>query len=330
MPVNTLVRNDLYPAIEPRRSGFLTLDERHAMYWEEAGNPQGIPIVFLHGGPGAGCTTDHRRLFDPEAYRIILFDQRGAGRSTPPGEIESNTTQLLISDLEALREFLQIERWILFGGSWGSTLALAYGENHPGCCLGFILRGIFLGRASEIDWFLYGMQRFFPEAWRAFAGHIPEAERGNLLAAFHRRLTHADPFVHLPAARTWSVYEGSCSTLRPNSESARHYTSDQVALSLARIEAHYMANGIFLAPNALIAGIDSIRHLPCVIVQGRYDTVCPIATADELARAWPEASYVVIPDAGHSAWEPGILAALIEATERFKVRAQPEQCAGAL
>jgi proline iminopeptidase len=329
MPVNSLVRNSLYPAIEPRRSGMLSLDDRHAMYWEEAGNPQGVPIVFLHGGPGAGCTADHRRFFDPEAYRIILFDQRGAGRSTPHGEIGSNTTQLLVSDLEWLREFLDIEHWNLFGGSWGSTLALAYGETHPKRCLGFILRGIFLGRASEIDWFLYGMQRFFPEAWRAFAGHIPDAERGNLLAAFYRRLTNSDPLVHIPAARAWSVYEGSCSTLRPNSEAVRHFASDQAALGLARIEAHYLANEIFVLPNALIAGIDSIRHLPCVIVQGRYDAVCPIATADELARAWPGANYVVIPDAGHSAWEPGILAALIAATEQFKVHALRRQFAGA-
>jgi proline iminopeptidase len=325
MPVHPSAHNDLYPATEPRASGFLKLDDRHMMYWEEAGNPRGTPILFLHGGPGAGCTADHRRFFDPQFYRIILYDQRGAGRSTPLGEIRNNTTQLLIEDIERLRRFLDVERWFLFGGSWGSTLALAYGEAHPDCCLGFILRGIFLGRRDEVDWFLYGMQRFFPEAWRAFSGHIPEAERTDLLTAFHRRLTNPDPLVHQPAARVWSSYEGSCSSLQPNSVPVKHFASDQVALGLARIEAHYFVNEIFLADNALLAGIDKIRRLPCVIVQGRYDMVCPIRTADELARAWPEARYEVIPQAGHSAWEPGILSALLEATRRFKasVEARP-------
>ena len=288
------------------------------MYWEEAGNPQGTPILFLHGGPGAGCTADHRRFFDPEFYRIVLFDQRGAGRSTPSGEIRDNTTQLLINDIERLRGFLGIERWFLFGGSWGSTLALAYGEAHPHACSGFILRGIFLGRSSEIDWFLYGMQRFFPEAWRAFAGHVPQSERADLLEAFYRRLTDPDPLVHGPAARVWSCYEGSCSTLQPNAETIKQFASDQVALALARIEAHYFVHDIFMSGNALLAGVERIRHLPCVIVQGRYDMVCPIATADELARAWPEAEYQVIPNAGHSAWESGILAALLDATRRYK------------
>jgi proline iminopeptidase len=318
MPAYSSVRSELYPVIEPRTSGVLKLDERHAMYWEEAGNPQGTPVLFLHGGPGAGCTADHRRFFDPEFYRIVLFDQRGAGRSKPIGELRDNTTQHLIGDIERLRRFLGIDRWFLFGGSWGSTLALAYGEAHPSVCLGFILRGIFLGRRGEIDWFLYGMQRFFPEAWRAFSSHVPEVERSDLLAAFHRRLTHPDPLVHAPAARVWSGYEGSCSTLQSNADSIKQLASDQVALGLARIEAHYFVNEIFLSGDALIAGIDRIRHLPCVIVQGRYDMVCPIATADELSRAWPEADYQVVPNAGHSAWEPGILSALLEATRRFK------------
>ena len=322
MPAYSSVRNDLYPVIEPRASGLLKLDDRHAMYWEEAGNPRGTPILFLHGGPGAGCTADHRRFFDPEFYRIVLFDQRGAGRSTPIGEIRDNTTQLLIDDIERLRCFLDIERWYLFGGSWGSTLALAYGQAHPRACLGFILRGIFLGRRAEIDWFLYGMQRFFPEAWRAFSGHVPQPERSDLLGAFYRRLTSADPLVHAAAARVWSSYEGSCSTLQPNVESIKQFASDQVALALARIEAHYFVNDIFLSGDALIADVDRIRHLPCVIVQGRYDMVCPIATADELSHAWPEAEYHVIPNAGHSAWEPGILAALLDATRRFKATSQ--------
>ena len=318
MPQYSSARSDLYPAIEPRASGFLKLDDRHAMYWEEAGNARGLPVLFLHGGPGAGCTADHRRFFDPEFYRIVLFDQRGAGRSTPLGEIRDNTTGLLVSDIERLRCSLGIERWLLFGGSWGSTLALAYGQAHPVNCLGFILRGIFLGRRAEIDWFLYGMRRFFPEAWSIFSGHIPESERADLLGAFHRRLTHPDPLVHTAAARGWSAYEGSCSTLQSNVESVRHFASDQVALGLARIEAQYFMNEIFLPGDALIAGVNRIRHLPCTIVQGRYDMVCPIATADELARAWPEADYHVIPNAGHSAWEPGILSTLLDATRRFQ------------
>jgi proline iminopeptidase len=320
MPFNSPVRNELYPAIEPRGNGYLKVDDRHSLFWEHAGNPHGIPILFLHGGPGAGCTADHRRFFDPEIFRIILFDQRGSGRSTPRGEIADNTTTHLIADIERLRGLLGIERWILFGGSWGSTLALAYGESHPARCLGFILRGIFLGRAAEIEWFLYGMRGFFPEAWRSFAGHIPEAERGDLLHAYYRRLIDPDPLVHMPAARAWSVYEGACSTLKPNADSGRHFAADHVALALARIEAHYFVHRVFIDPEALLAGVSRIRHLPCAIVQGRYDVVCPIATADELARAWPEAEYVVVADAGHSAWEPGILAALVESTERFKAR----------
>ena len=288
------------------------------MYWEESGNPEGIPVLFLHGGPGAGCTADHRRFFDARYFRIVLYDQRGAGRSQPSGEITDNTTALLIADIERLRKYLAVDRWVLFGGSWGSTLALAYGINHPERCLGFVLRGIFLGRKSEIDWFLYGMRGFFPEAWRTFSEHIPEPERSDLLAAYHARLTNPDPMVHLPAARIWSVYEGSCSTLRPSAESSRHFASDQVALALARIEAHYFVNSIFLPLNALLANVSRIRHLPCTIVQGRYDVVCPIATADELSRAWPEASYVVVPDAGHSAWEPGILSALLQSTETLR------------
>ena len=318
MPVNSAAATELYPFIEPRASGMLELDCRHRMYWEEAGNTSGVPVVFLHGGPGAGSTADHRRFFDPRFYRIIVFDQRGAGRSSPHGEIEHNTTQLLVADLEILRTHLGVERWVLFGGSWGSTLALAYGTSHPERCLGFVLRGIFLGSTDEIDWFLHGLRRFFPEAWRAFVHDIPEAERGDLLQAYHRRLVHPDPQVHLPAARAWSAYEGACSTLRPSGENVRQVTVNPTALSLARIEAHYFVNDIFMPQGTLLSGVARLRHLPCWIVQGRYDAVCPIATADSLARAWPEARYVIVPDAGHSAWEPGILAALVQATEALK------------
>ncbi len=318
MPVHSPAVNDLYPFLEPRVSGMLELDARHRMYWEESGNASGVPVVFLHGGPGAGSTPDHRRFFDPRFYRIIVFDQRGAGRSLPHGEITENSTALLIADMERLRVHLAVERWIVFGGSWGSTLALAYGAAHPDRCLAFVLRGIFLGSREEIDWFLYGLRRFFPEAWRAFVRDIPVAERQDLLGAYHRRLTHPDPQVHLPAARAWSTYEGSCSTLRLHSETVRQIGLNASALSLARIEAHYFVNDIFMPPGALLAGVERLRHLPCWIVQGRYDAVCPIATADALAHTWPEAHYVVVPDAGHSAWEPGILAALLQAMEALK------------
>jgi proline iminopeptidase len=311
-------RTALFPPLEPSSAGMLPLDGRHAMYWEQAGNPAGAPVVFLHGGPGAGSSPNHRRFFDPAHYRIIVYDQRGAGRSTPLGELTDNTTPHLVADLERLREHLGLDRWLVFGGSWGSTLAIAYAEAHPERCTGLILRGIFLCRKSEIDWFLYGLRTLFPEAWRQFAGAIPEAERGDLLTAYHRRLTDPDPAVHMPAARAWSVYEGSCSTLLPSAETVSYFAGDVVALGLARIEAHYFRHDIFLPENALLANVHRLRGIPAVIVQGRYDAVCPIVTADDLHAAWPEAEYVVVPDAGHSAWEPGIASELVKATERFK------------
>jgi len=312
------IRNALYPEIEPFDSGMLDLDGLHRMYWEQSGNPAGIPVVFLHGGPGAGSAPAHRRFFDPAHYRIVIFDQRGAGRSTPLGELRDNTTPHLVADIEQLRAHLGIERWLVFGGSWGSTLALAYGEAHPERCMGLILRGIFLCRQSEIDWFLYGLRNLFPEAWQAFAGAIPEAERGDLLAAYYRRLTDPDPAVHMPAARAWSVYEGSCSTLLPSAETVAYFAGDVVALGLARIEAHYFSHNIFLPENSLLNNIARVRGIPGVIVQGRYDAVCPIVSADDVHRAWPEAEYIVVPGAGHSAWEPGICAELVRATEKFK------------
>jgi proline iminopeptidase len=308
----------LFPEIAPHRHGFLEPDGMHRIYWEESGNPAGVPVLFLHGGPGSGTSPLQRRFFDPAYYRIILLDQRGAGKSTPYAELAGNTTPHLIDDVELLRRTLDIDKWLVFGGSWGSTLALAYGEAHPEACLGFVLRGIFLCRKSEIDWFLYGMRALFPEAWRDFAGLIPEHERGDLLAAYHARLTDPDPAVHLPAARAWGRYEAACSTLLPSEALIQNFESDAVALSLARIEAHYFQNDIFLPENSLLEELHRIRHLPAVIVQGRYDAVCPVVTADELARAWPEAFYEVIPDAGHSAFEPGIARALVEATEAFK------------
>jgi proline iminopeptidase len=312
------LRTELYPEIEPYMTGMLELDRVHTMYWEQCGNPKGAAVVFLHGGPGAGSAPAHRRFFDPRHYRIIIYDQRGAGRSRPLGELRENTTPLLVDDLERLRRHLGVERWLVFGGSWGSTLALAYATSHPSRCTGLILRGIFLCRRSEIDWFLYGVRHFFPEAWRAFASAIPQAERGDLLRAYHRRLVDPDPAIHMPAARTWSIYEGSCSTLLASPETVAYFAGDVVALGLARIEAHYFLNDIFLPENALLGNIARIRHLRGVIVQGRYDAVCPIVTADDLHHAWPEAQYLIVPDAGHSAWEPGICAELVRAAERFK------------
>lgn len=310
----------LFPPLEPYATGTLALDGTHRMYFEQSGNPGGVAVVFLHGGPGAGASAVHRQFFDPAFYRIIIFDQRGAGRSTPLGSLQDNTTPDLVADMERLREHLGIDRWLVFGGSWGSTLALAYAQHHPQRCLGLILRGIFLCRQGEIDFFLYGIRNVFPEAWRTFAGHVPEAERGDLLEAYHRRLTDPDPMVSLPAARAWSVYEGSCSTLLPNASLVADFASDRVAIGLARIEAHYFRNHIFLPENFLLDHVDRIRNIPAVIVQGRYDIVCPAVSADDLHRAWPEAEYHVVADAGHSAFEPGIRSRLVAATEGFKAR----------
>jgi proline iminopeptidase len=318
--VSGAVRTELFPEIEPYATGRLDLEGRHSMYWETSGNPDGIPVLFLHGGPGSGASASHRRFFDPARYRIVIFDQRGSGRSTPLGELTDNTTPQLVADIERLRAYLDVSRWLVFGGSWGSTLALAYGEAHPERCLGFVLRGIFLCRRSEIEWFLYGMRNVFPETWRQFAGFIPEAERADLLTAYRLRLEDADPDVHLPAARHWSLYEGACSTLLPSEDTMRHFGDDTVALGLARIEAHYFANDIFLPAGSLLENVGKIRHLPCVIVQGRYDMVCPAVSAFDLKNAWPEAELIVLPDAGHSAWEPGIRAQLVAAVARFAER----------
>jgi proline iminopeptidase len=313
------LRSELYPEIGPFDSGFLRVDDTHDVYWEECGNPRGAPVVFLHGGPGAGSAPAHRRFFDPSHYRIIVYDQRGAGRSRPLGELRNNTTQLLVQDMETLRRHLGIDRWLVFGGSWGSTLAIAYAISHADRCTGLILRGIFLCRKTEIEWFLYGLRNLFPEAWAAFAEVIPEAERADLLAAYYARLINPDPAVHMPVARAWSIYEGSCSTLLASPETVAYFSNDVVALGLARIEAHYFKNDIFLPDNALLQNVAKLRDIPAIIIQGRYDAVCPIVTADDLHRAWPEARYIVVADAGHSAWEPGICAELVKATERFKV-----------
>jgi proline iminopeptidase len=310
------LRADLYPALEPYDSGMLALDDIHTMYWETSGNPRGVPVLFLHGGPGGGSSSEHRRFFDPAFFRIVLFDQRGAGNSTPNGEITANTLTYLLRDLERLREYLGIGRWLLFGGSWGSTLALAYGQAQPQRCLGFVLRGIFLGRQSEIDWFLRGVGQVFPEAHRAFIEMLPPAERADPLRGYLRRLFDPNPRVHLPFARAWSEFEGRCSTLVPNPELVRHFADE--ALALARLEAHYFAHQCFLAPEQLLNNVYRVRHLPAAIVQARYDMVCPIRSADDLARAWPQARYVIVPDGGHSVWEPAVRAAVVREVEAMK------------
>lgn len=310
----------VFPEIEPYRTGTLAVDELHTLYWEECGNPDGQPVLFLHGGPGAGTSPSHRRFFDPAHYRIVLFDQRGAGKSTPLGEYHNNTTPLLIEDIEKIRVMLGIQQWLVFGGSWGSTLALAYGEAHPERCLGFVLRGIFLCTKKEVDWFVNGMGYFYPEIHQRFAEAIPVEERGDLLQAYVKRLFCDDPAIYMEAARNWSRYEGSCLFLKPQAEAIASFESDEVSLGIGRLEAHYMQHGAFMDDDALICNIAKIRHLPAVIVQGRYDVICPPVSAYRLHQAWPEAAYNVIGDAGHAAMEPGIASALVQATEDFKTQ----------
>jgi proline iminopeptidase len=314
-------RGDLFPEIGPFETGYLPLSDGHVMYWEQTGNPRGQPVLFLHGGPGAGAGSVHRRFFDPGFWRTVIFDQRGAGRSRPLGGLEANTTAHLVDDIEALRWHLGVDRWLLFGGSWGSTLALAYAQAHPDRVAGCVLRGVFLGRRAEVEWFLHGMAAIFPEVHAAFTGHLDADERGDVLGAYLRRLTDPDPEVHMAAARAWSVYEGSCSTLLPSPETVATFARDRTALGLARIEAHYFAHDLFLPPGGLLAGMDRIAQMPAEIVQGRYDMICPARTAFELAAAWPSARLTVVPDAGHSALEPGVRRGLVAAVERFRDRA---------
>ena len=312
----------LYPSIEPFDTGRLKVSPIHELYYEQVGNPNGQPAVFLHGGPGGGLTTDYRRYFDPEHYRLVLFDQRGSGNSTPHASLEDNTTWHLVEDIERIREHFGIDRWLVFGGSWGSTLALTYAETHPDRVTALVLRGIFLCRPREIKWFYQegeGASAIFPDTWEHYAKVIPEAERGDMLGAYHRRLMSDDESVRLEAARAWSIWEGSTSKLFPDSNLIDQYGEPHKALSLARIECHYFVNNIFFdSDNYLIDNVGKIRHIPAVIVQGRYDIVCPIMSAWDLHRAWPEADLKIIPDAGHSITEPGIISALVEATDRFR------------
>lgn len=313
----------LYPEIIPYAMHRLPVTPPHDLHVEECGNPEGIPVLFVHGGPGAGCEGYHRRFFDPRAYRIILFDQRGAGRSTPHAELEHNTTQDLVADMEAIRTHFGIERWLVFGGSWGSTLSLVYAETHPERVLGLVLRGIFLCRPREIQWFYQeGTGRMFPELWEDYVSVIPEAERDDMVSAYHRRLTGEDEVTRMAAARAWSVWEGRTSTLLPSHAVADHFAEPYVALSLARIECHYFMHDSFLEPDQILRDAHRLHGIPGVIVQGRYDVVCPTESAWALHRAWPQAHLNIIPDAGHSATEPGIIDALVRATDTFAERLQ--------
>lgn len=306
----------LYPAIQPYNSFDLPVEAPHTLYVEECGTPDGLPVVFLHGGPGAGCEEYHRRFFDPEKYRIVLFDQRGCGRSTPHAELQANNTQAIISDIETIRSQLGIDKWVVFGGSWGSTLALAYAQAYPDRVLGLILRGIFLCRQKEIDWFYQeGANRLFPDVWEKFLEPIPEAEHDDLVSAYYKRLTSEDEFTRSQAARAWSLWEGRTATLLGSQKVLEHFGSVHTALSLARIECHYFINHTFMRENQLLDEADKLTDIPGIIVQGRYDVICPLESAWQLHHAWPGSVLQIIPDAGHSASEPGIVNALVRATD---------------
>ena len=309
----------LYPEIEPFDTGRLKVSPIHELYYEQCGNPQGKPAVFLHGGPGGGISSDYRRYFDPEVYRVVLFDQRGSGKSTPHASLEDNTTWHLVEDIERLREHLGIKTWQVFGGSWGSTLALAYAETHPDRVHQLVLRGIFLCRQKEIRWFYQeGASAIFPDVWEEYLKVIPEAERADMVSAYYRRLTSEDDAVRLEAARAWSIWEGSTSKLFFDASMIEKFADPEFALAFARIECHYfMNNAFFSTDNYLIENVGRIRSIPGVIVQGRYDVVCPATSAWDLHRAWPEAQLHIIPDAGHSISEPGIVDALVTATDDF-------------
>lgn len=308
----------LYPPIEPYASGYLPVDNLHQIYWEESGNPAGAPVVFLHGGPGAGSGPKHRQYFDPKHYRIIIFDQRGAGRSKPFAELRQNTTALLVSDMEKLRKFLGIERWHVFGGSWGSTLALTYAVKHPKRCLSLVLRGIFLMTQREIDWFLNGIKSIFPEVYDEFLKPIPKNKRKNLLKTYYSQLTHKNKKIQLDAAKSWASYESAVCKLIPEKQKPLSKADLHHVLAIARIEAHYFLNNRFKPDNYLLKNVHKLKNIPTVIIQGRYDIVCPPETAWDLAKAMPHAKFIMIKDAGHSASEPGVTEELIKATNKFR------------
>ena len=309
---------ELHPDILPYAVHRLAVDDRHALYVEECGTAKGIPALFLHGGPGAGCEPYHRRFFDPTRYRVVLFDQRGAGRSIPHADLSDNTTWHLVADIERIRELLGIERWLVFGGSWGSTLALAYAQTHPERVSALVLRGIFLCRDDEIRWFYQeGASRLFPDYWADFVAPVAPADRDDMLGAYHRLLTGADDIARMAAAKAWSTWEGRTATLLPNPSVVNHFGDPHVALSLARIESHYFVHQAFLRPGQLLEDAARLAGVPTVIVHGRYDVICPLENAWALHRALPGSELVIVPDAGHAASEPGIRSALVEATDRF-------------
>ena len=312
-----------FPAIEPFETGRLKVDSPHDLYWEQCGNPQGEPVVFLHGGPGAGCTATDRRFFDPDYFRIVLLDQRGSGRSRPVGELSNNSMADTTRDIETLREQLGIERWHVFGGSYGSTIQLYYAQTHPERCKSLTLRGIWMLRPEEIDWWLYRVRMIQPELWNDFANFIPQAERGDLLEAYWQRLTSPDRALALDAARHWAIYEGSCCTLLPNPEFTEIFADPDTAWAVARLEAHYFRNVRPEPDTLLLDRVGRIRRLPAFAVHGRYDIVCPIKSFFDLAEAWPELDCVVAPDAGHSSHEPGITRELVAATNRIVQTGSP-------
>ena len=305
----------LFPEIHPDQTHRLKVDDTHELYIEECGSPGGIPVLFVHGGPGAGCEEYHRRFFDPNIYRIILFDQRGSGRSVPHASLENNTTHDLVADMERIRDFLNVDRWVLFGGSWGSTLSLVYAENHPERVAGMILRGIFLCRPKEIQWFYQdGTSRMFPDFWQDFIHPIPEDERDDLVQAHYRRLTGDDEVARMASAKAWSLWEGRTANLVPKNEVVEFFGAPHTALSLARIEAHYFVNDCFLEPDQILRNADKLAEIPGYIIHGRYDVICPLENAFSLAQAWPLAQLEIVPKSGHSASEPGTVDALVQAT----------------
>ena len=319
-----------YPPIEPYRSGWLRVSPIHEVYWEECGNPRGKPAVFVHGGPGAGAGPSSRRFFDPKRYRIILFDQRGAGRSRPHASLVDNTTWDLVADMERLRRFLGVQRWLVFGGSWGSTLALAYAQSHPARVSELVLRGIFMLRKREIDWFYQdGAGAIYPDRWEDYVAAIPRRERGDLVGAFYRRLTSPERATRVRAARAWATWEAATSFLHVDESNIADWGEEDFAVAVARIECHYFVNkGFMRREDQLLRGVSRIRHIPAVIVQGRYDIVCPMQTAWDLHVRWPEADFQVVPDAGHSALEPGNTHELVTATDRFaRARVKPAAAA---
>ncbi|XP_057788038.1 proline iminopeptidase isoform X2 [Salvia miltiorrhiza] len=318
--VSSEVNRSLYTDIEPYDTGFLKVSDIHTLYYEQSGNPDGHPVVFLHGGPGGGTSSKNRKFFDPHFYRIILFDQRGAGKSAPHACLEENTTWKLIEDIEKLRTHLQVPEWLVFGGSWGSTLSLAYSESHPDKVTGLVLRGIFLLRKKEIDWFYEGgAAAIYPDAWEPFRDLIPESERGCFVDAYHKRLNSNDKETQYAAARAWTKWEMMTAHLLPNEATAKRGDDDEFCLAFARIENHYFVNrGFFPSDSYLLDNLEKIKHINTVIVQGRYDVCCPMMSAWDLHKAWPEADFRVVPDAGHSANEPGISKELVAATEKLK------------